>query len=377
MLNLSPQNGSRLRIALPRLVMAVVLLLTLAIAASAYTLVLRNGQRVEIPAEFALTKTTLTYEVSPGFNKTMLLTLIDVAATERANNEAPGGFFQHTEEPPVDTQPAPRAIRTVTNRDLAAVRQRRIESEQAYERRRKELGLPTVEETRRRQEQEAAIFHAQLREKSLASGREETYWRGRARELRTEIATVDTQINYLRGRLSDLSESSLRTRSWVTGTYPLWPDNRQWSGNGQWPSNQRQGGVRPARPIIGLGLPYPNGYPTGQYPYGYPTGQYPYGYPTGQYPYGYPTGQYPYGYPTGQYPYGYPTGQYPYGYPTGQYPYGYPTGPFDNFENSAQQGELTNRLDDLLVRRAGLSAQWRALEDEARDARVPQVWLEP
>jgi hypothetical protein len=53
-------------------------------------------------------------------------------------------------------------------------------------------------------------------------------------------------------------------------------------------------------------------------------------------------------------------------------------GPFDNFDNSSQQkSELTNRLDDLLVRRAGLSAEWRALEDEARDARVPQVWLEP
>ena len=351
MFNLSPQNWSRLRSALPRLAMAVVLLLTLAIAASAYTLVFRNGQRMEIPSEFTLTKTTLTYEISPGFNKTMLLTLIDVAATERANNEAPGRFFEHTDEPPVVTQPAaPRASRTLTNRDLVAIRQRRIDSEQAYERRRKELDLPTVEETRSRQDQEAAIVYTELREKSIARQREETYWRERARELRTEIATVDTQINYLRGRLSDLSESSPLTRSWVTGTYPLWPNNRQWSGNGQWRSfpNQRRGGFRPARPIIGLGLPS-----------------------------GFPTGQYPYGYPTGQYPYGYPTGQYPYGYPTGQYPYGYPTGPFDNFENSSEQVNLTGSLDDLLVRRAGLSAQWRALEDEARDARVPQVWLEP
>jgi len=55
MFNLSPQNGSRLRSALPRLVMAVVLQLTLAIAASAYTLVFRNGQRMEIPAGFTLT----------------------------------------------------------------------------------------------------------------------------------------------------------------------------------------------------------------------------------------------------------------------------------------------------------------------------------
>jgi hypothetical protein len=348
--NLSPTNESHLRSALRNLTAAVLLLLACAVTASAYTLVFRDGRRLEIPSEFTLTRTTLTYEASPGFTKTMQLILIDVSATERANHEAPGGFFKHAEETPTVTQPAPQARRTLTNRDLAAVRQRRIESERAYEKRRRELGLPTVEETRNRQEAEGAVLRARLREASVGKAREETYWRERARELRTEIAMTDNQISYLRGRVSDLSESSLRTRGWVTGTYPLWPDNREWSGNGQRGSfpNQRRGGSRPARPIIGLGFPS-----------------------------GYPTGQYPYGYPTGQYPYGYPTGQYPYGYPTGQYPYGYPTGPFDNFENSAQQGELTNRLDDLLVRRAGLSAQWRALEDEARDARVPQVWLEP
>jgi hypothetical protein len=59
------------------------------------------------------------------------------------------------------------------------------------------------------------------------------------------------------------------------------------------------------------------------------------------------------------------------------YPYGYQPGPFDDFDNSRTRAELTNKLDDLLVRRAGLFVQWRALEDEARDARVPQVWLEP
>lgn len=317
--NLSPENGSRLPSALPRLVMAAVLLFTLAITAGAYTLVFRNGQRIEIPSEFTLTKTTLTYEISPGFNKTMLLNLIDVAATERANNEAPGSFFKHREEAPVVTQPAPRASRTLTNSDLAAVRQRRIESERAYETRRKELGLPTVEETRKRQEEEGAVLRAQLREQSVARVREETYWRERARDLRTEIATVDTQINYLRGRVSEFSESSLITGSW-TSTYPIWPNNRQWPGNGQWRPfpNQRNRGYRVARPVYGLGFPYPY-----------------------------------------------------------QYPYQYPMGPFDNFENSTQQADLTSRLDDLLVRRAGLAAQWRALEDEARDARVPQVWLEP
>ena len=318
--NLSPKNGSRLPSALPRLVMSGVLLLMLAITASAYTLVFRSGQRLEIPAEFTLTRTTLTYEISPGFNKTMLVALIDVAATERANNEAPGSFFKHREETaPVVPQAAPRATRTVTNGDLAAVRQRRIESERAYETRRKELGLPTVEETRKRQEAEGAAVRAELREKSAAMAEEESYWRGRARQLRLEIATVDTQINYLRGRVSELNESSLLNRPIITETYPIWGGDRRW---GRFPNR----GYRGARPTYGLGFPYP--------PLGYP--------------------------------------QYPY-----QYPNQYPTGPFDNFGNTQQQADLTTRMDDLLVRRAGLAAQWRALEDEARDARVPQVWLEP
>src|SRR6266446_3290730 len=137
MLNLSPTNESRLRRELRNLTAAVLLLLACAVTASAYTLVLRNGVRMEIPSEFTLTKTTLTYEVSPGFSKTMQLILIDVAATERANNEAPGSFFKHTQAVPVAAQPAPpaaqpapRTSRTLVNSDLVAIRQRRIQSEQ-------------------------------------------------------------------------------------------------------------------------------------------------------------------------------------------------------------------------------------------------------
>ncbi len=319
--NLSPRNRFRPRGAFPKLALTVVLLFILAITGSAYTLVLRDGRRIEIPSEFTLTSTTLTYKVSPGFNKTMQVTFVDVAATERANKEAPGSFFKHREETPVAGQPdpAPRAIRTVTNRDLVAVRQRRLESEQAYEARRKELGLPTVEETRRRRDEEGAAFRAEFREKAAANMPEETYWRGRARELRTEIATVDTQINYLRGRVSEFNENPLSNLV-ITQVYPLGPRiNRQSRG---WPSypnqpyypNQPFGWPRVAQPIPGLPFPYP---------------------------------------------------------------YRYPTGPFDNYDNSSERANLTNRLDDLLVRRAGLSAQWRLLEDEARDARVPQIWLLP
>src|SRR6266487_2790456 len=156
--NLSPRNGSRLRSALPNLAITFGLILMLAITASAYTLVLRDGQRIAIPSEFTLTRTTLTYEISPGFNKTMLVTLIDVVATERANHEAAGDFFKHKEAPVPATPPIGPAVRTLTNIDLAAVRQRRIESEQAYDARRKELGLPTIAESRKRQDAESPAW---------------------------------------------------------------------------------------------------------------------------------------------------------------------------------------------------------------------------
>ena len=62
-----------------------------------------------------------------------------------------------------------------------------------------------------------------------------------------------------------------------------------------------------------------------------------------------------------------------YGYPG----YGYPNGSINNPPYSSDPTELNGRLDGLLVRRQGLAMQWRQLEDDARDARVPQVWLEP
>ncbi|HEV2833975.1 MAG TPA: hypothetical protein VGW58_01585, partial [Pyrinomonadaceae bacterium] len=65
----------------------MLLICAFAVVASAYTLVFRNGKRMEIPNEFTVTRTTLTYEMAPGFQKTILVSLIDIGGTERANNE--------------------------------------------------------------------------------------------------------------------------------------------------------------------------------------------------------------------------------------------------------------------------------------------------
>src|SRR6266853_5331077 len=77
---------------------SAILLLALSVAASAYTIVLRDGRRIEITSDFTLTKSTLTYELAPGINRTVQLVLVDVAATERANNQAPGSFAKQAEQ---------------------------------------------------------------------------------------------------------------------------------------------------------------------------------------------------------------------------------------------------------------------------------------
>src|SRR5690349_12742080 len=235
----SSADRSRLGGIFVRVAISGASLLMFAMTCAAYTIVFRSGERLEIPDEFTLTRATLTYEMAPGFNKTVLVTLIDVAATERANREAPGSFLKHigqtqssaannSSAEPDPVTPQPRAVRTLTNSDLAPFRARRVEAEQAYEKRRQELGLPTVAESRRRPNEESDAFLDEIRAKSAAKAEDERYWRGRARELRTEIAAVDNQVNYVQARLTELNNSATQNGPVITEVYPIWPNNQPW-----------------------------------------------------------------------------------------------------------------------------------------------------
>ncbi|HYO92584.1 MAG TPA: hypothetical protein VEQ40_13155, partial [Pyrinomonadaceae bacterium] len=194
-----------------RLGLALTLAVLFPIAASAYTIVMRGGRRIEIPSTFIVTSKTLTYEAAPGINVTLMMTGIDIAATERANNEPPGSLLRRAQgvqtiEPTATLSapsPEPQARRTLTNKDLEASRRARQQSEADYERRRIELGLPSLDEARRRTAEEAQRAREQLRESEREEAEAETYWRGRASALRSEIAALDAEINYLRERLSE------------------------------------------------------------------------------------------------------------------------------------------------------------------------------
>lgn len=183
-----------------RFLFAVLFLSLMVSGVSAYTVVMRDGRRVEIPNEFSVTNSTLTYGAGNGIQITMQLSTVDIAATERANGEAQGAFLAKVNAPKI-IDPAPQtqrgsAERSITNAELEKYRRARIEGEKEYEIRRKELGLPSMEERRL---EVAAIEDRTLEQVRSMRAQEEAYWRSRADALRAEAAVKEAQFGSRRG----------------------------------------------------------------------------------------------------------------------------------------------------------------------------------
>lgn len=171
---------------------ALFLFLTVSVA-NAYTVVMRDGRRVEIPNQFAVTASTLTYDVGNGIQITMQLNTVDIAATERANGEAQGSFLMKATAPKVSVAPVPQtnAQRSITNTDLEKFRRARVEGENEYEKRRQEQGLPSMEERRR---EVAGIEDRTVEHVRNMRAQEEAYWRSRAEALRAEAAANEARM---------------------------------------------------------------------------------------------------------------------------------------------------------------------------------------
>ena len=181
---------------------AVFLALTVS-AVNAYTVVMRDGRRVEIPNEFTVTNSTLTYAVSNGFQVTIQLNTVDIGATERANGQATGALLKKATAAPnvVAAAPQKRAGRSITNRDLEVYRKTRVENEQQ----RQDLGLPSAED---RQREVAEIEDRTLEQVRHMREQEEAYWRIRAEALRAEAAANEAQFGGSRQRPDDVWFSS-------------------------------------------------------------------------------------------------------------------------------------------------------------------------
>ena len=174
-----------------KLLVGVLVIAFAATAANAYTVVMRSGRQVEIPNTFTVTKSTLTYETAPGIQITLQLSTIDVAATERLNNQ-PGSLSLNATKSTATSapqEPATRARRSITNQDLEAYRKARLEGE----RQRKELGLPSAEERRKETEEIQDRMVEQAR--NMRSQEELDFWRNRSAQLEAQIGSLNNQVN--------------------------------------------------------------------------------------------------------------------------------------------------------------------------------------
>ena len=177
-----------------RVVGATLVLTFGVVSANAYTLVMRDGRRMEIPDKFTVSSSTVTYKAGSDIQVTIQLNTVDVAATERANGDAAGSFLRRANAPqPVAnlvSQDRRTAGRSITNADLEKFRRARIEGEKAYEQQRQELGLPSREE---RRAEAAAIQERTLEQvrnmRAQQEMEEAAYWRGRAESMRTRMAS--------------------------------------------------------------------------------------------------------------------------------------------------------------------------------------------
>lgn len=336
-----------------RLLLPFLLLLSLVSGADAYTIVLRDGRRVEIPADFVTTATTLTYEASAGIQITLQLAAIDIAATEHANRESGGSLLRHTakqlSERKTDNSRATMSRttpRTITNRDLEKFRRERVESEMLYERRRKELGLPSIEESRRRAAVEAEESFQTIREIRSRQQESETYWQTRASDLRADLAATNARIDFLQRRLNELPLPF--SPGAFVGALPFETFARARVGTALRPPEVRNPGVfvaPPFGPQLRARVNFGNGMTRGQVlvnpePF------------------------------RGNRRFG---GQafLPF---LGATVIGLP---FQAYDYALESPALITELDGLLAYRAGLEARWRDLEDEARRAGVSPGWLRP
>lgn len=318
----------------------IVLLLLLPVVANAYTLVLRDGRRIEVPENFVLSSSTLTYEVSAGIQITVQLNAVDIAATEKANNETKGALLRRVankQTPPSTYSKPSRSANTVTNEDLEAFRQTRVASEALYEKRRKELGLPSLEEARQAALAAGERAQAQLLTLREEDQRSEVYWRNRAAELRADLADVTARINVVQARLNELPLNYAFGSFTTVAPLPFVPFGTVQSLRPPQFVNAGSIGWRPGfGSTIGFGAAFPAARPFG------------------------------------------PVRRPGLGRRQFAQPGRFGTLialPFDAYDNSYERASLISELNQLLTQRAGLQARWRELEDEARRSGAYPGWL--
>ena len=237
----------------------------------------------------------------------------------------------------------------MTQADIEAARRARQRSEQDYERRRVELGLPSLAESRRRAEEETKRLREQSLQSEIEGKQSEAYWRERASELRTAIAALDAQINYIRERLGEMPDySDLGSYTFITSSVPTFPRT--------YPVTRFP--VAVGHPGFMHGINGTSAPQAGFLAFGGLTAQ-----SQIQLNAGIPRGVRRQNFPRAR---GLVV-------PTATF-FGVP---YSNYDYSNDRAALISRLHEFEAERAGLEARWQELEDEARRAGAQPGWLRP
>lgn len=356
-----------------RIVSISAILLLMAGAANAYTVIMHGGRRIEIPSRFVVTPATLTYEVTDGIQITIPMAAIDIPATEIANQELPGSLLARAKAGAsqvsrpgdgIERQKAsPGGRRTITNRDLESLKRRRQESEAVYEYTRKQQGLPPLDESRKRAAVEFDLATAELAQKRSAEKQTEEYWRARATALRTEIAAVDGELSYIRTKLDEVPFAMGSWGGSFTSVSSIAGFGGFLGGGGFGRRSQGDFGGRGS--FGGHPMHPPNVYVAPSYG---PQLRARVGFGGGA-----TRGQVLVN--SGGFRHSRHIG-------AGSVVIGLPAATVfgssvQGYDFSSERGALITRFNELGAARAGLNARWRELEDEARRAGVAPGWLRP
>jgi len=192
----------------------------LPLMAQAYTLVLKDGRRVEVKEKYRIVSDIGVFTLPEGNRFSVSLDKINISATELANGENEGTFIKNASEPvkitdkPVDkpiidedpianTRPMGRKI---TNSDFERYKVRREEmmkdsANRANAKAATQANNPTnsTPASNTSAERDAA-FLAEHQEKEK---NREIYWRTRSKTLLTELRVQEEQINSLQAQIED------------------------------------------------------------------------------------------------------------------------------------------------------------------------------
>jgi hypothetical protein len=111
------------------------------------------------------------------------------------------------------------ARKTVTNADLEKFRQKRLQAEADYRANYKRLGMPSPEELDQREAERQRWLAEFAEQAEIERAENENYFLSRAGELRTQIASIEAQINYLRSQTNNSSNRGEFVGGTITSPY--------------------------------------------------------------------------------------------------------------------------------------------------------------